>query len=90
MCLNNGWFSRFKELDEEVVFIGNYNAYKIMGISSIQLKNHDDSIQVLTNIRYVPSLKKNFISLGVPEYKGLPIIALTVMKGIKRNNLYYF
>ncbi|KAH9771353.1 Integrase catalytic domain-containing protein [Citrus sinensis] len=55
----------------------------------------------LDDVRYVPSLKKNFISLGVLESKGLIIAlrdellkivagALTIMKGTKRNNLYYF
>ena len=47
MCLNKGWFSSFKELDCGVVFIGNVNAYKTMGICTIQLKNHDGSIQGL-------------------------------------------
>ena len=53
------------------------------------------------DVRYVPSLKKNLISLGVLESKGLIITlrdgllkvvadALTVMKGTRRNNLYYF
>ena len=72
-----------------------------MRISSIQLKNHDDSIQVLTDVRYIPSLKKNLISLGVLEFKGHTITlrngflkvlagALTVIKDTRRNNLYYF
>ncbi|KAH9800324.1 hypothetical protein KPL71_000620 [Citrus sinensis] len=101
MCPNKGWFSNFKELDGGVVFMGNDNACKTMGIGTIQLKNHDGSIQVLTDVRYVPSLKKNLISLGVLESKGLTITlrdgllkvvagALTVMKGTRRNNLYYF
>ncbi|KAH9680676.1 hypothetical protein KPL71_026642 [Citrus sinensis] len=94
-------FSSFKELDGGVVFMGNDNACKTMRICTIQLKNHDDSIQVLTDVRYVSSLKKNLISLGVLESKGLTITlrdgllkvvvgALTVMKGTRRNNLYYF
>ncbi|KAH9761919.1 Integrase catalytic domain-containing protein [Citrus sinensis] len=73
----------------------------ILDSGTIQLKNHDGSIQVLTDVRYVPSLKKNLISLGVLESKGLTITlrygllkvvagALTVMKGTRRNNLYYF
>ncbi|KAH9805146.1 hypothetical protein KPL71_002341 [Citrus sinensis] len=101
MCPNKGWFSNFKELDGGVVFMGNDNACKTMGIGTIQLKNHDGSIQVLTDVRYVPSLKKNLISLGVLESKGLIISlrdgllkvvagALTIMKGTRRNNLYYF
>ena len=81
--------------------MGNDNACKTMGIGTIQLKNHDGSIQVPTDVHYVPSLKKNLISLGVPESKRLTITlrdellkvvvgALAVMKGIRRNNLYYF
>ena len=45
-----------------------------MGISTIQLKNHDGSIQVLTNVHYVPSLKENLILLGVLESQRLTII----------------
>ncbi|KAH9659029.1 hypothetical protein KPL70_023708 [Citrus sinensis] len=79
MCLNKGWFSNFKELDGGVVFMGNDNACKTMGIGTIQLKNHDGSIQVLTDVCYIPSLKKNLISLGVLESKGL---AITLRDGL--------
>ncbi|KAH9698452.1 Integrase catalytic domain-containing protein [Citrus sinensis] len=67
-------------------------------------KDHRDTVaEALTakDVRYVPSLKKNLISLGVLESKGLTITlrdgllkvvvgALMVMKGTRRNNLYYF
>ena len=54
---------------------------------------------MLTDVRYIPKLEKNLISLGTLESKGFTIIlqngilkivsgALVVMKGIKRNNLY--
>ncbi|KAG8486258.1 hypothetical protein CXB51_019637 [Gossypium anomalum] len=100
MCPNKDWFSSLKELEGGVVFMGNDNACKTMGVGTIQLKNHDGSIQVLTDVRYIPSLKKNLISLGVLESKGLTITlrdgllkvvawVLTVMKGTRRNNLYY-
>ena len=98
MCLKNGWFSSFKELEGGVVFISNDNACKIMEIGTIQLKTYYGSLQVLTDIRYIPSLKKNLISLGVLESNGFTITlkdkllkvvaeALIVMKGIRRNNL---
>ena len=53
--------------------MGNENTYKTIGISSIQFMNHDDSIQVLRNVRDVLSLKKNLISLGVLKSKWLII-----------------
>ena len=70
-------------------------------MGSIRLRNHDGSIRVLTYVRYVPKLKKNLISLGALESKGFVMIirdevlnvsldALLVMKGTRRNNLYYY
>ena len=58
----------------------------------IQSRNHDGSTRVLTYVHYVPKLKKNLISLGALESKGLVMIirdgvlkvissALMVMKG---------
>ena len=101
MCPSRGWFSSFNELNGGGVFMDNDNAFKTMGIGSIQLKNHDGSIQVLTDVHYVPSLKKNIISLKVIESKGLiinlkdgllKIVAgtLTMIKGTRINKLYYF
>ncbi|KAE8718014.1 putative LRR receptor-like serine/threonine-protein kinase [Hibiscus syriacus] len=68
---------------------------------SIRLKNQDGSTRVLTDVRYVPSLKKNLISLGALEFKGSVVTmrdgvlkvtygVLVMMKGIRKNNLYYY
>ncbi|KAK5773311.1 hypothetical protein PVK06_049617 [Gossypium arboreum] len=100
MCPNKDWFSSPKELEGGIVLMGNDSACKTMGVGTVQFKNHDGSIQVLTDVRYVPSLKKNLISLGALESKGLTITLrdgllkvvagqLTVMKGTRRNNLYF-
>ncbi|KAG8474501.1 hypothetical protein CXB51_031160 [Gossypium anomalum] len=94
------WFSSLKVLEGGVVFMGNDSACKTIGAGTIQLKNHDGSIHVLTNVPYVPSLKKNLIILEVLQSKGLTITlrdgllkvvagVLTVMKGTRRNNWYY-
>ncbi|KAG8502473.1 hypothetical protein CXB51_000399 [Gossypium anomalum] len=100
MCPNKDWFSSLKELEGGVVLMGNDSACKTMGVGTVQLKNHDGSIQVLTDARYIPSLKKNLISLGALESKGLTITLrdgllkvvaqeLTVMKSTRRNNMYF-
>lgn len=80
--------------------MGNDNAYKIIRIGTIHLKTHDGLTKVLINFWYVPSLKKNLISLGALESKGLTVImrsgvlkvvsdTFLVMKGIISNKLYY-
>ena len=66
-----------------------------------RLKNHDGSTRVLKDVRYMPNLKKNLISLGALESKCLAVTmqdrilkatssTLMVMKFIKKNNKYYY
>ena len=101
MCFRKEWFFNFTELDGGGVYLADNQPCKIAGISSISLKNHDGSTRVLTDVRYIPKLEKNLISLGTLESKGFTIIlqneilkvvsgALVVMKGIRRNNLYLY
>jgi hypothetical protein len=95
------WFFDFKELDDGVVYMGNDNPCKTVGIGSIKLQNHDGSTRILKDVRYVPNLKKNIISLGALESKGLVVImrdgvlkvtlgALVMLKGMRKKNLYYY
>ena len=101
MCFRKEWFFNFTELDDGVVYLADNQPCKIAGIGSINLKNHDGLTRVLTDVRYIPKLEKNLISLGTLESKGFTIImqngilkvvsgALVVMKGIRRNNLYLY
>ena len=57
-------------------------------------------IRELKDVMYVPQLKKNLISVGALETQGLRETlgegilkmfssSLVVLKGIRRNNLYY-
>ena len=73
----------------------------ITGMGLIRLRNHDGSIRVLIDVRYILKLKKNLISMGALESKGLVVIFrdevlnvilgdLLVMKGTRTNNLYYY
>ncbi|CAL8998591.1 unnamed protein product [Prunus brigantina] len=57
----------------EFVLIGNNNACKTQGIGKICLKMHDGTVRELSDVRYVPDMKKNLVSLGVLESKGLKI-----------------
>ena len=95
------WFFEFEELDGGVVYMGNDNPCKTVGIGSIKLRNHDGSTRILKDVRYVPNLKRNLISLGLLESKGLEVKmrdgilkvtsgALVMLKGVRKNNLYYY
>ena len=80
--------------------MGNDSACKTKGIGKIRLKMHDGAVRVLTDVRYVPDLKKNLISLGALDSKDFKITmkggvlkvvygALILMKGVQRGNLYF-
>ena len=100
MCPNRQWFSSFQELDGGVVLMGNDNTCQTKGIGTVRLKMHDGTIRRLTDVRYVPDLKKNLISLGVLDSSGYKVTmeggvlkvvrgAFLAMKGTRQRNLYF-
>ena len=101
MCPHKESLFKFEEVDGGVVYMGSGDVSYITGMGSIRLRNHDGSIRVLTDVQYVPKLKKNLIFVGTLESKGLVVIirdgvlnvissAFLVMNVTRRNNLYYY
>jgi hypothetical protein len=79
--------------------MGNDISCKVVGIGSIQIKMFDGSIKILTDVRHVPELRKNLMSLGVLDIGGYKSIVqgrvmkvykgiLLVMKAKKVGNLF--
>ena len=99
MCIHREWFKTYKSINDGVFYMGNDVTCNIVGIGSIQLKMFDGTNKILTDVRHVPELRKNLISLGVLDtngyktfiqggvmkvYKGI----LLVMKAKKVGNLF--
>ncbi|GJR43097.1 kinase-like domain, phloem protein 2-like protein [Tanacetum coccineum] len=61
---NRDWFVTYEEFDGGHVFMGNDSPSKAVGIGTIWIKMHDGVFRTLTDVRYVPDIKKNLISLG--------------------------
>ena len=69
------------------------------GIGTVQIKMFDGMVRELKEVRYVPQVKKNLISVGALEalchavsVRGVLKItrgSMEVMKGVRLNNLYY-
>ena len=70
------------------------------GIGIVQIKMFDGMVRELKKVRYVPQVKKNFISVGALESMGHAVSvrdsilkitrgSMVVVKGVRRNNLYY-
>ncbi|RVX00023.1 Retrovirus-related Pol polyprotein from transposon TNT 1-94 [Vitis vinifera] len=99
MCPIKAWFEDFKEADGGYVLLGNNKHCKILGTGTVRIKHYDGIERVLEDVRYIPELKRNLISLGMLDKSGYTFKSepnslrvargsLTVMKGTIKNGLY--
>ena len=99
MCPNKEFFKTFESITSGKVFLGNNLACKVTGIGTINIQMFDGRTRELKEVRYVPELKRNLISLGMVDKMGYSIKAEkwkvevlnkgeVIMKGIRRNGLY--
>jgi len=83
-----------------VVIMGDDGACQKNGIGTVCIKMSDGMVRDLTEVRYIPQMKKNIISIGAMESKGLKVTlengvfkvtkeSMVVMKGLRDMNLYY-
>lgn len=94
------WFSEFTHTDGGTVMLGNDHTCQIRGIGSIKIKMYDGKVRKLSEVRYVPDLRRNLISLGVFDSKGYKFESqkgnmkiskegAVLIKGVRRNDLYF-
>jgi hypothetical protein len=70
MFPHRSWFSKYQTIDGGIVFMGNDVSCKTDGIESITIKMFDVVVRKLIEVRHVPKLKKNLISLGILDSMG--------------------
>ena len=85
MCLNKNLFTNYETCDGGIVVMGNDSSCRVVGRGSIRLKMFDGMIRELRDVRHVPDLKRNLISLGMLDKIGclvkLESGTLKVLKG---------
>ena len=80
--------------------MGDDHPCNVEGMSTVRIKMFDGIVRELKEVRYVPQLKRNLISVGAFEALGLVVSirdgvlkmikgSIVVMKGVRWNNLYY-
>jgi len=60
-------------LDSGVEIMENDAACQMIGIGTVRIKMFDGVVKDLTDVRYIPQMKKNIISVGVVEPKRLKV-----------------
>lgn len=63
-------FDTYKPYNSGMVQMGNNATCPVIGISTVKIKMFDGVVRVLSNVRHVPDLRKNLISLGVLDDLG--------------------
>ncbi|KAH9668753.1 retrovirus-related pol polyprotein from transposon TNT 1-94-like protein [Citrus sinensis] len=100
LCHIKEWFTNFRNLESGAVMMGNNQPCRTMRIGTIQLKMFDGMVRELKEVRFVPEIKKNLISVGALEAKGYKVTiedgtmkfthgAMVILQGVQRHNLYY-
>nr|GEY05010.1 RNA-directed DNA polymerase, eukaryota [Tanacetum cinerariifolium] len=89
----------FKEYGGTIL-VGDNRACVIMGIGKVRVQMKDGSSFVLENVRYIPELKRNLISLGTLDREGYTVKlqngrvkvikgSLMVLSGTMKGNCVY-
>ncbi|KAH9727035.1 Integrase catalytic domain-containing protein [Citrus sinensis] len=81
LCPIKEWFTDFNVLESGAVVMGNDQLCRTMGIGTIRLKMFDEMVRELKEVRFVPTLKKNLISVGTLEANGYKV---TIEDGIMK------
>lgn len=67
--LNKDWFSTYETICSGTVLVGNNTYCKIAGIRSVRIKMFDGVVRMHGDVRYVPDINCNRISLGTLDAK---------------------
>ena len=66
--------------------MGNNASCKIAGFGMVKIKMFDEFLRTLSDVRHIPNLKRNLISLSTLDLKGYKYIGeggvLKVSKGV--------
>ncbi|GKF01723.1 hypothetical protein Tco_0028646 [Tanacetum coccineum] len=90
----------FEEYDGGSILFGDGRKCRVRGTGKVQVQMRDGSSFVLDNVRYVPELRRNLISLGTLEKEGFTVKmqsgkikvikgSLVVLSGTRRANCVY-
>ena len=86
MTSRKDWLFDLKDTEGSKVLMGDNTPCDVKGIGSVKLKMADGTMKILKDVRYIPELKRNLISLGTLDTSGYEIKlrggVLKVLKGI--------
>ncbi|KAJ4726144.1 Retrovirus-related Pol polyprotein from transposon TNT 1-94 [Melia azedarach] len=100
ICPRREWFTTYEQVDGGNISMANSSVCKAVGIGSIKIRTHDGKFCTLNDVRHVPLMTKNLISLSMLDNKSFSFQgeggvlhvckgSNVVLKGVKRGTLYF-
>uniref|UniRef100_A0A803NUK4 GAG-pre-integrase domain-containing protein n=1 Tax=Cannabis sativa TaxID=3483 RepID=A0A803NUK4_CANSA len=100
MNYNEELLRKFRTTHGGKVILGDSNTCAVEGLGDIHFRMFDEAIRILKNVKYVPNLTKNLISVGTLDDVGnsnkienrvmkITKGSMVMIKGEKRNGLHY-
>ncbi|KAG8488618.1 hypothetical protein CXB51_016586 [Gossypium anomalum] len=87
MSPNRDWFTTYETVSEGVVLMGNNASCKIVSVGTIKVKMFDGVVRTLSDVRHVPELKRNLISLSTLDSIGYRYTAESEVLKISKGSL---
>nr|ABA97637.1 retrotransposon protein, putative, Ty1-copia subclass [Oryza sativa Japonica Group] len=88
--INRDWFSSYKSVQNgDVVRMGNDNPREIVGIGSVQIKTHDGITRTLKDVRHIPGMARNLISLSTLDAEGYKYSGSGGVVKVSKGSLVY-
>ena len=90
----------FEELDGGLMSMEDDHACWLVGKEPVRIRMYNGTLRELKEVRYIPTIMQNVISVGVLEAEGLrgtlgegvlktSSSSLVILKDIRGNNMYY-
>ena len=67
---HRNWFDTYRLINCDFVRMGNDATCTIIGMGTIKIKMSDGVVKTLEEVRHIPNMRKNLISLGTLDSKG--------------------
>ncbi|KAJ9560945.1 LOW QUALITY PROTEIN: hypothetical protein OSB04_006105 [Centaurea solstitialis] len=87
MYPHRSWFHTYEKVPEGVVMMGNNDSCPIIGKGTIRIRMHDGITRTLRDVRYVPELRRNLMSLSTLDRNGYEFIGKNEVVRVKRGAL---
>ena len=69
ICPRREWFTTYEQVDGGSISMANSSVCKVVRTGSIKIRTHDGSFCTLNEVRHVPLITKNLISLSLLDSK---------------------